>query len=359
MRIGDIIERVAQDDVDELIDKQRRCSAYAPPHEINICGFQCFVAEQVIAEPDQYFPVFARILVCNFHNVGGRDRTARIGNQRGVQIALGGTGVWRRDQFGPGQIYFKNIVGDDITAAFVAVEKVMSAAVPEVGHLRSRSASAARSNFSLGSSSPSASKKEKTRAGLTPSRGRSVRKLSRIAPSSYLRWTAIMLPCGTAHSDSTKATSSSAAAFAAALVGAPKWRTSCSAKSSTRLVRAVSVVWTIRTKVDQPSELTPRKPLRNAARALPSSVAGSLSQSTKAPETAHSPGSAAASNTNVSDASKRMVLKSFTIVLYISDRAKLGHPLAAGHVVGPKWFSSLPPPLPPAPVHHKATAGGS
>src|SRR6185312_4103124 len=63
--------------------------------------------------------------------------------------------------------------------------------------------------------------------------------------------------------------------------------------------------------VDQPSELTPRNPLRKAARDFPSSFSASTFQKEKAPETAHSPGSAARSNTKVSDGSSRMVRKSF------------------------------------------------
>ena len=50
---------------------------------------------------------------------------------------------------------------------------------------------------------------------------------------------------------------------------------------------------------------TPRAP-------CPASFARSASQNTKAPDTAHSPGSAARSNTNVSDGSSRMVRNSFT-----------------------------------------------
>ena len=50
---------------------------------------------------------------------------------------------------------------------------------------------------------------------------------------------------------------------------------------------------------------------RNAARSLPSMAAGSASQNMNAPDTAHSPGSAARSNTKVSDGSSRMVRRSF------------------------------------------------
>ena len=71
-----------------------------------------------------------------------------------------------------------------------------------------------------------------------------------------------------------------------------------------------------------PSDRTPRKPLRNAVRSLPVSVAGSRSQKRNAPDTAQSPGSAATSNTNVSDGSSAMVRSSFTgAALRVSDRA--------------------------------------
>ncbi len=85
-----------------------------------------------------------------------------------------------------------------------------------------------------------------------------------------------------------------------------------SPKESTTASRSPSLASTICTNVDHPSVDIPRKPLRNAARALPSRRPGSRFQNTNAPETAHSPGSAAFSNTNVSDASSRMVRISFT-----------------------------------------------
>ena len=73
--------------------------------------------------------------------------------------------------------------------------------------------------------------------------------------------------------------------------------------------RSASLASTICTSVDQPSEGTPRNPLRKAARGLPSSASGSASANMNAPDTAHSPGSAARSNTKVSDGSSRMVRK--------------------------------------------------
>src|SRR5262249_56661980 len=115
---------------------------------------------------------------------GGRRGGGGRAERGGGKMARAGKSLGRGNQFRSGKIDLKKIVGDDVTAAFVAVEKVMAATVPEISHLRSRSASVGRSICSPGSSSPSTSRKEKTRAGLTPSRGRSVRKLSRTVPSS-------------------------------------------------------------------------------------------------------------------------------------------------------------------------------
>ena len=49
--------------------------------------------------------------------------------------------------------------------------------------------------------------------------------------------------------------------------------TSWLARSSTSVRRSSAVAWTICTSVDQPQDCTPRKPLRNAVRSLPSSAA--------------------------------------------------------------------------------------
>src|SRR4030081_3323464 len=65
--------------------------------------------------------------------------------------------------------------------------------------------------------------------------------------------------------------------------------------------------------VDQPRLSMPRKPERKATRCFWPSVAGSRFQNMKAPETAHSPGSAARSNTNVSDGSSLMVRGNFNM----------------------------------------------
>ncbi len=159
---------------------------------------------------------------------------ARIGEQRAMQRALDHAGLRRRDQFGPRQIDFEKVVGHQQAAALVAVEQMMAAGNPEVGHLRyllqpSRSDRLRRPACS---SSPSTSRNEKRarrlarlRAGARCGTARALRRLrnSDARRSGY--------PCGCVQSDSAKATSSSAAALAAAKSGAPKRATNCCASS--------------------------------------------------------------------------------------------------------------------------------
>src|SRR5437879_3199553 len=75
--------------------------------------------------------------------------------------------------------------------------------------------------------------------------------------------------------------------------------------------RSASVASVTMASVDQPKLSIPRKPERSATRCFWPRVAGSWFQNTKAPETAHSPGSAARSKTNVSEGSSLMVRGNF------------------------------------------------
>ena len=134
---------------------------------------------------------------------------------------------------------------------------------------------------------------------------------------------AISVSGGCSASDAAKATSSAAAPRAVSRSGAPKCSTRRAAKVSIAAPRVSSSASTTCTSVDQPRLEIPKKPLRNAVRALPSSVAGSASRNANAPGTAHSPGSAARSNTKVSDGSSRMVRNSFMRAgLRCADRAR-------------------------------------
>ena len=98
---------------------------------------------------------------------------------------------------------------------------------------------------------------------------------------------------------------------ASSMLGAPKCATSCFASVSTA-ASAVVVAGLDDLHQRRPAERGDAEKARAERRArLALSVAGSSSQNMKAPDTAHSPGSAARSNTNVSDGSSRMVRSSF------------------------------------------------
>ena len=209
----------------------------------------------------------------------------------------------------------------------VAVEQMVTAGEPEVArrtHPAAPSSRLSRSKCSTGpSSSPTISRNSKALACPTPLRGRNVRNTSRIVPLSWLRVTATSTPGGWSQSDAAKFVSSSAARRAVARSGAPNRATRCAASISTISLRSVSSASTICTSVERPSEVSPRKPARNAVRALPLGRPDRNRAKANAPDTAHSPGSAGFSKTNLSDASSRMVRSSFTCrVLLRSDRAE-------------------------------------
>src|SRR5713226_6061523 len=89
--------------------------------------------------------------------------------------------------------------------------------------------------------------------------------------------------------------------------GAPNFSSNWPARRSTMACRSASVVSVTIASVDQPRLSMPKKPERSATRCFWPSVSGSWFQNTNAPETAHSPGSAARSKTSVSDGSSLMV----------------------------------------------------
>src|SRR5216684_1372028 len=115
-----------------------------------------------------------------------------------------------------------------------------------------------------------------------------------------------MIPCGpqercTAmrvlmrwlHRLAANSASSRAAARAAAMSGAPKRDRRCCAKASTTSSYSTNPISATLTSVDQPKLAVLRNPCTKAWRSLLTKRSGSSSAKTKAPDTAHSPGSAA------------------------------------------------------------------
>ena len=105
----------------------------------------------MIAEGDHHLPVLARIGIGDGGNLRRADRLPRVGQQRAVQRALGGTGVRRRRDLRPRQIGLQELIGDEQPAARIAIEQMMAAGQPEVArlaHVRSPFAIVMRSTCS-------------------------------------------------------------------------------------------------------------------------------------------------------------------------------------------------------------------
>src|SRR6266851_1525815 len=217
----------------------------------------------MIAPGDHHLPVFARVRVDDRCNLRSRDRLPWIAKQCIVQFSLRGTRLRRRHELRARQIDFQEFVGNKQLACGVAVKQMMTAGEPEVARSTQRCApfsSPARSRCSAGtSSSPTTSKNSKAFVCPAPSRERSVRNCSRMVPFSWLRVTATSTPGEWSQSDATKPISSSAARLAAARI-------------SIMARRSFSFVSTICASVERPSESNPKKPARNAARALPPQI---------------------------------------------------------------------------------------
>ena len=132
-----------------------------------------------------------------------------------MQRALDRAGLRRRDQFRPRQIDFQEIVGHH------AARRPRRGRADD-GRRKSRSRSFAlplghadqidRSRPAARRPRPRPRGRRTPAPAFAPARGRSVRKVSRTSPSSKVRCTATSVSCGWLHSDSAKATSSSAAA---------------------------------------------------------------------------------------------------------------------------------------------------
>ena len=109
--------------------------------------------------------------------------------------------------------------------------------------------------------------------------------------------------------------------------GAPNFSINCPASRSIIASLSASVASVTMASVDHPKLSIPRKPERSATRCFCPNAAGSRFQNTNAPETAHSPGSAARSKTNVfrrvqPDGSRKL---QHVRLIRISDRAPAHH----------------------------------
>ncbi len=186
-RIAAAVEGVAQNHLDELVEKERRRVADAPAHEIEIGRLQRLMTQQMVAKGGHLPPIVPCVRIRDRGDLIGADNTTRFGKQRCVQSALDGAGFGRRIELGPRQIGFQEFVRDEQPAAGVAIRQMMAAGEPKILHSRSPRASAVKSTVSAGSSPTSASRKENARHFLRSARECRLRKASWMAPPSCER----------------------------------------------------------------------------------------------------------------------------------------------------------------------------
>jgi len=128
------VEQVAQDHMYELVDEQRRRVPHAATHEIEIGGLHGLVTDEPVAKRRHQGPILARVGIRDRRDLGSGDRTARIAEQRRVQAALGDACIRRRCKLGPREIGLEELIRNQEAAAVIAVEQVMPAGAPEIGH---------------------------------------------------------------------------------------------------------------------------------------------------------------------------------------------------------------------------------
>ena len=118
------VERVAQDEVHELVQKQRRRRGRAP-RDVEIGGLDARRREQAFAEFEHHGPVLARVGVDDGGDLLRDDGTAGRGHQARVQATLGGAGLVRRNELRAGEVGEDQLVRDREPAAFRARRQVM------------------------------------------------------------------------------------------------------------------------------------------------------------------------------------------------------------------------------------------
>src|SRR5215471_14548913 len=88
----------------------------------------------MVAKRGHQGPILARVGIDDRRDLGGDDRAARIAEHRRVQDPLGDACILWRCKLGPREIGLEELIRNQEAAAVIAVEQVMPAGEPEIGH---------------------------------------------------------------------------------------------------------------------------------------------------------------------------------------------------------------------------------
>ena len=105
------VQRVAQDQMHQLRQKDRRHGDGVLLDDCQIAGLDRAMGQQQVTEADQEMPVLAGIGSVHALDVDRSDHAARIGQQGLMQGLFVGTGVIRRHHFGPRQQAQQQFIG--------------------------------------------------------------------------------------------------------------------------------------------------------------------------------------------------------------------------------------------------------
>ena len=156
-RLG-AVEQTAQRGVHQLVDEQRRYVDARRHEEPQIAVLDDAGGDQAVAEIEHHAIVLARVRIGQRGQTLGRDRLARIVDQRGVQRALGVAGFVDRREFWPRDVGAQEVVGDGELAVVAPRQQVIAGIAPEIGHRETGPWSCgARAGHRDGSRSPTAS----------------------------------------------------------------------------------------------------------------------------------------------------------------------------------------------------------
>ena len=133
VRIIALIERVTQDEVHQLIEKDWR-NPDTLAHQRRIRRFERAMAGQTVAERDHELPVLARVGFRNGVDLRRRNGSPWVGQQCGMQGAFDDAGLGRWRELRPRQIDLHEFVGHAQPAVLIAIEQVMTAGQPEIFH---------------------------------------------------------------------------------------------------------------------------------------------------------------------------------------------------------------------------------